>query len=251
MKKIIIALILLGVMNTCSVKKYLVYEPTNDSNIFTYYSNGIPISNVITDEAFILFAVDETKLFSRAYLRVWMLYENTDSVAFILEPYNFLTLYAEKDRKKFGDFYAESPSKILGAIDEEKAVAMIFQAIGGTLEAITAEDTRIRSSTGEAYRIGDREGKRDRVLRRNREDLQNTAYWYDSFKQSINTGVLRKNTVFPGKSVNGYLYYPLKDIDGTGAWNEYQTDIEDLRFFIKINSEKETKVIELKETFIW
>ena len=156
MKKLLLVCLLIGIINGCSVKRFLVYEPTSANDIFTYYSNGIPINSISTDDAFILFAVDETELFSKAYLRVWLLFENTDSVAYILEPYNFLTLYAERDNDKFSDFYAESPTRILNAIDEQKAVTMVFQAIGGTLEAMNVDGTRIKSNTGVTYQVNDR-----------------------------------------------------------------------------------------------
>lgn len=39
--------------------------------------------------------------------------------------------------------------------------------------------------------------------------MVSTAILYDIFQSSVNSGILRRNTIFPGESVNGYIYFPI------------------------------------------
>ena len=47
--------------------------------------------------------------------------------------------------------------------------------------------------------------------------MRETAYYYGTFKESVNSGILRRNTIFAGQSVNGYMYFPL---GGMSAFSE-------------------------------
>jgi hypothetical protein len=49
-----------------------------------------------------------------------------------------------------------------------------------------------------------------------------THQYYDSFKRSVNTGILRRNTVFQGQSVNGYSYFPVEDWNFEGYARDHR-----------------------------
>jgi hypothetical protein len=42
--------------------------------------------------------------------------------------------------------------------------------------------------------------------------MTNTSMWDELYQNSISEGILRRNTVFPGQSVNGYIYFPLPSL---------------------------------------
>lgn len=250
MKRLVFVSIILLLLSSCGYQKLLVYEPSAKEEISTFFSNGIPIGSFSSEDEFLLFSVDETSLFGSAYLRVWLLYENKSSTAYLLEPYNVITLETEKEGEFFAEYLAESPSKILSTIDEQEAATMIFKSIGGALEALTVDGTTIKSNTGKVHKINDEDEKRKIILQQTQNDLENTANWYNLFKNSFSSGVLRKNTVFLNQSVNGYLYFPIAKVNGTNM-TYYSTDIKELNFSLLLKSKGISKKIKLVPTAVW
>ncbi len=109
----------------------------------------------------------------------------------------------------------ESPTKILANISNEKAKSLIVQSIGGTFETMsinpTTAKTRLDDGSTLTTTLNDKKEKQDIVTNRTANTMANTAIWYDTYINSVSNGILRRNTVFPGQSVNGYIYFPFPD----------------------------------------
>jgi hypothetical protein len=251
MKRLILLLLFPLLFFGCANQKFIVYEPSTSDVVSSFFSNGIPIGSYSSNDEFVLFSVDEAQLFGKAYLRVWLLYENLTDNSYLLEPYNVIKLQAEKENSFYSEYEAESPSKILSAIDEAEATAMIFKAIGGALESMAVEGTTVKSNTGEVYTVNDKKEKQNQILQNNQIGLQNTANWYSLFRNSISSGVLRKNTVFPNQSVNGYIYFPLGKVIGSNSLDHFGIDIDELNFKLIISSKNGKKIIKLNPTVVW
>jgi len=258
MKKITLFFLTLFLIYGCSsTKHFLVYEPYSDQNIFYFFQNGIPIGSLTSQEQLILFSVDEVRMFRMPYLRVWLLYENKSTSPNLIEPFKMVTVAAEdKKGNKVNNYLAESPTKILNEIDEQAAVTKILQTIGGALEVMSTQATKIKSNTGNEFIVNDANEKRIAIMKQNKADIDDTALWYETFKQSINSGVLRKNTVFPGQSVNGYIYFPLSDINGSdnsnwGNYNSPNVKIQELTFSLLIETTFGKKAIKLNPIKVW
>src|SRR5439155_18935305 len=74
---------------------------------------------------------------------------------------------------------------------------------------------------GGGYVVNDAQEKAelrtDRAFGRTTLAAASTANWYDTFASSVGEGVLQKNTMFPLKAVNGYIYFPrFADIPESG-----------------------------------
>jgi hypothetical protein len=109
----------------------------------------------------------------------------------------------------------ESPTKILADIEDEKIKAAIYTSIGGALQTLSTQNTKVYDNKNkEIISIDDKSAKNEYILQKTKAELGNTIYYYDIFKESVNQGLLRKNTVFQYRSVNGYVYFPLNDFDG-------------------------------------
>jgi len=98
-------------------------------------------------------------------------------------------------------------ANLLSKIEAQQLSQSVVTAIGGALEAASTQNTTISSSTGATLQVNDAAEKRKTVYRETSSTLASISNWYDVFKQSINSGILRKNTLFPGQSVNGYIYF--------------------------------------------
>lgn len=196
------------------------YCPEPQQNVFSFFADGQPIAAVQTQDAFLLMFLDPTMLGNMSYMRLWILYQNTSSQPYLLEPLKFASLMTTRISKNRSEScVAESPTKILKHISDEKAALMIAQAIGGALLAMTVRPTTTTthgyvnsgpttSSFSVVTTANDGAQKRDAASSQTAEAIANTAMWYDVYQRSVSKGILRKNTVFPGQSVNGYIYFP-------------------------------------------
>ncbi len=189
------------------------FMPEQSQNVFPFFTSGQPIAAVQSVNAFILLSLEPTILADRRYFRLWILYQNISEEPYLLEPLRFVSLtIASISKGKSGTSTPESPTKILADISNEKALSMIMQAIGGTLQTMAARpttaETRFNDGSSATTTINDQQEKQDMVADRTAKAMANTAMWYEIYQNSISDGILRRNTVFPGRSVNGYIYFP-------------------------------------------
>lgn len=206
----LLSAIILGCASTVPVPKFM---PEQGQNVFPFFTKGQPIAAVQSTDGFMLLSMEPTILANRRYIRLWILYQNTSEEPYLLEPKSFVSLTITSISKgKTGTSTPESPTKILADISNEKALSMIMQAIGGTLETMAARpttaETRFNDGSSATTTIYDQQEKRDIVADRTANAMANTAMWYEIYQNSISDGILRRNTVFPGRSVNGYIYFP-------------------------------------------
>lgn len=145
-------------------------------------------------------------------MRLWFLCRNNSDSPFLLEPLRALRLTIHNQKVNYDSIAAESPTVVLANIENEKAVSLIVQAIGGALQATTTQATTITGPEKQKYEVNDLSSKRQAVLEKTVNSMEYSSLVYDYFKSSINAGILRKNTIFPMESVNGYLYFPLPSV---------------------------------------
>ena len=266
----------------CGTTHYLTYESKPSPDTYTFYSKGIPITSYNNNKIHLLLTVEETHLLGDDYLRIWLLIQNNSDSVYLLEPYDiievtgtihldYLTIkplsdFTSRDIVKSIDYEPQSPTVILDAINAEKNMSMILTSIGGALKSLSTEGTTIKSNTGDIYRINDKEAKRYQVNEQTINELNNTANWYNLFESSISSGVLRKNTIFPHGSINGYVYFPLNDKMKALEWEinnlrhkldiksgEYYPhyNIKEFNFKIKLKLNNTVKIIELSPVNVW
>jgi hypothetical protein len=75
--------------------------------------------------------------------------------------------------------------------------------------------------------------------------MEATNYWYDAFKNSISSGILRKNTMFQNQSVNGYVYFELPTLRDY-AGRKYTFNPNDRGFTLTIKIPPAQKAILFK-----
>jgi hypothetical protein len=229
----------------------MIYKAEPSNNVQTLYSNGIPITTYNNEDAFLLITAEETYLFQKAYIRLWLLYQNNSESPILLEPFDLVTLNGKYVEKTF-TFYPQSPTEILEAIDEQKNASLILQSISGALKTISTKGTTTTGNDGTEYKVNDQEEKRDQIIQQTQNSLSNTSTWFNIFESSINSGVLRNNTLFPHNSVYGYIYFPLPDIGSSKDWGgNYICSIDKLQFTLNLKINNINKAIELRPTKVW
>ncbi len=217
-----VALVLCVMVGCTSTMPKTIYLPKLGPSVFGYFAKGQPIAAVKSDGAFVLTAL-EPIVIGRTYMRLWVMYRNDSEVPYLMEPGGFVrmttTRLADKQSKSC---QPTRPSKILAQISDEAAIAMISQTIGGALQAASVQPTTATThgsvtSGGQSASfdsttvVNDQSAKVARVSDQTSASLAATATWYDAYKRSVDQGVLRRHTIFPGQSVNGYIYFTLPD----------------------------------------
>lgn len=249
--------ILLGCAHTSNIVP-TVFLPSGNKEVQSYYVNGVPIGALVTDSCSMLVSLDAVSVAGSDYLRVWLLYRNDSNQPYLLQPQEFAKIQSWREGEHW-EFVPTLPSKLLDEIDNEKESQQIALAIGGALRSLgaglSAKDTKITSDQlgGGSVTVHDREDKsqarKDIIVRETQTGIQRTANWYDAFKESVNSGILRKNTLFPGQSVNGYIYFLIPKLQEKIVINEYDirwkeidaTDCEHLLQLLTMDGTKEIK----------
>lgn len=222
---VVAALAMLPASASAKEKVPLIYEPVANTITRCYFANGEPFAIVTTDSAVVMLAMDPAMLGGwYDYVRVWCLYYSTASEPVLIEPSKMATLITTKIATKIGKadstiLSPEPPSRILKHISNESANKEILQVIGGVLAAagqsMSVRATSIQgggNAAGSSWTLNDSEEKRRALMnesgQRTANAIERTRSAYDLFSSSVSAGILRRNTVFPGGSVNGYIYFP-------------------------------------------
>lgn len=187
----------------------LQYDALPTPSVGTFYLDGNCIASCASDSSYFSLAIDR-----RAYvggygnLRAWFLFQNRATAPCLLRPWTILrldivdTLTGEKY-----PLAAASPNTLLTRIDEQEASENLFSFLGGALRAyeISSSNVSTRHKVRELASI----------VGSTSADLTATQAWYSIVRESMSSTLLRKNTVLPGASVNGYVYFPLQTEKGS------------------------------------
>lgn len=215
-KVVLIVILGMTAIGCASTVPPSVFLPQEDVHVRSFYRNGVPIGVANLDSLLFMFSLDVAKVSQTEYLRLWFLCLNgSSSETFLLEPAKVLRLDMRGTEKSILDIQVESPTKILAKIENNKAAALILQAVGGALQAVSTQPTTISNrQTGETWTLNDQREKIRAEGDRTAGAIATTSQLYNIFMQSINTGILRRNSIFPGESVHGYVYFPSPTVSG-------------------------------------
>jgi hypothetical protein len=163
--------ILLLFSSACASTVPRAFQPKDTAGVQSLLRNGDATGAISGDSVFALAQVEPVSIVGYPYARLWLLVRNDSSKPILVEPMECASLHIESNGSKYGhplDLTPSSPTSILAKITNEEAEYSILGRIGAVL-----------SGDG----------------------------WHESFKSSVNQGVLRRNTLLPGEGVNGYVYF--------------------------------------------
>lgn len=209
------------------IKTYeILFEPVKEQNIISYYVSGLPLGASSVNNFNIIFNLQPTQILGEDYLRLWFFIENNSEQEILFEPTQEFNLVLKKKNLKL-EAKPESPLVILKNIEDDKQVSLITQTIASALKSVSTTNTTITNKdNNEQIEINDADEKREKIDSKNNQKINNIGNWYDLYSESFNQGVLRKNTLFPKKSTNGYIYFKFdQDIteDKTKDWGRTKT----------------------------
>lgn len=215
--KLIVKLIILLIplISCCSsesqlIKTYeILFEPVKENNLITYYVSGLPMGASSINNFNIIFNLQPTQISGDDCLRLWFFIQNNSDQEVLFEPSQEFKLYFWKKNSKY-EVSPESPLKMLKDIEQEKQVNLITQTIATALKSVSTTNTKITNNANEnQIEINDSKEKIEKINSELTENINNIENWYNLYSESFNQGVLRRNTLFPNQSVNGYIYFKL------------------------------------------
>lgn len=239
----------------------ILLQPVPKENLVSYFKNGIPIGALKGKNFDALVYLTYVTVLDRLYIKLWCLYQNFEPEPFLLEPQKHFQLSLKTNDGRKYSAVVISPSLILQRIENKKEESNITQSIGSALKVMSVQNTIIKGSDGMNYEYNDKSEKQANINSQSRSDILNTANWYTTFMSSINSGILRRNTLFSGEGVNGSIYFEIplimeKKIDkrpkSNTDENRYVTEIEeeinlrDLTYELSISTPEGDKQVVFK-----
>lgn len=198
-----------------------IYLPTEKEGVFSYFINGLPFGCYSNDTSEnVIFCMDETGFSGNKYYRLWILYQSNLTEHYLFDPLKSVFVQLKRYDGSNIKFYPESPSKILSDIENTKQEEIIIQTIGYAFKSVAINlketNTEITETSNinidrKTYMYNDKNEKIESKMETNSaiyyNNVNNINNWYSLFQSSINNGLLKKNTVFPNYSINGYIYF--------------------------------------------
>ena len=206
MKILLVCFALLSslLMGCASSRPLLEYDAVPNEKVNTFFLDGVSIASHTSDSCFFSLAIDERAIVGGyGQLRVWCLYQNLGEAPYLLRPWAILRLdiVDSATGEKF-PLAAASPNSLLSRIDEQQASQNLLTFLGGALQAIQVSSSNLPANQKVRAQAG--------IVRATTAEIAETQQWFSIVQSSVASGLLQKNTVFPGESVNGYVYFPLK-----------------------------------------
>lgn len=234
--------------STMSTKLPVVFEPQKTNEVYYFYSNGIPLSSYNVDSLTVLSSLDLINILDNQYIRIWFLFKNNSSSPIDLDPSKVISLGGKiKVASELEFIQPDSPTRINALIDAQAQSDAIAKTIGGTLQLLSVQTTTFTNSKGEKTMINDLNEKKSLLRRDIQNEINNTSNFYETYKSGINQGILRRNTIFPNTSVNGYVYF----LTNRFLQNK-KYDINFLEYFkVRILNVTKEKIVEYRPTMSW
>jgi len=214
----------------------IIFEPAPTNVIERVYVNGEPVA-VITDPTFpAIVHIGVERLDSRYFLKVWLYLLNRSSDTWELVPQKQVSLQVLDDAGlSTKSILPRTPSSVLESIESEKSKSKALAFFSGVLGALAVSlsppgATEIRTQSSTQGRMGSLEGSTswsaesqqrtilrdqkqneadalERVRHRTSQSIDVIEALYDNMKQSVSSQLLRRNTLRPGVSANGNVWF--------------------------------------------
>lgn len=222
----LLGLLLLVVWTTVAVAgppRSLVFEPLPVDGIRRFYSNGVPAAVVDSGSTALAVSLDLVTVASRPYVRLWMYVCNRSDETIELVPQSNVWLQGLGDEYQVvSDFYPTAPTIVLKHIDESMLNSMSAAFLGGLVSAIGASlgarntqasvsasgNGGFSSATITVHDAAEKAAAASQAIgERTAAQMEHLEQFYNGLKSSVASSCLRRNTLEPGASASGYLYF--------------------------------------------
>jgi len=239
-----VVLAILCAVGCASTRPGHVYLPTDDEAVYSYFVDGIPFALVQTECAEVVASLEPTRIGNSQYLRVYLSYENLTDEPYLLEPLRAMFMRGSEGDKPFPRVEASGPSQVLGRVRREKDAALFAQALVGALQAATVRPTTVKGP-GTHIKIDDTDLKRLAIADRTAAAMAATEASGEGLRGFISGQILRRNTVWPGRLVDGFVYFPIPFVSpGSGGVSD--DDLAEYVFHLTVATQCDSAYVEFR-----
>lgn len=197
-----VSILFCGCASTITPALYIP-EQTNETKLI--YRNGNPFAFGKNDSISFFISIEPEIIVRKQYMKALVLLRNNSQNEILIEPEKIASIKVPEANNAL--LPPIQPYTILQDIDDKKASDLILQTIGGVINSVAAQPTTVQSSTGVTYTIDDAGQKRKNIAKETMAANNATEMMYEMYKSSVNSGILKIHTLFPGESINGYIYF--------------------------------------------
>ncbi len=222
----LLGLLLLFVWTTAAIAgtpRSLVFEPLPVDGVVRFYSNGVPAAVVDSGPTALAVSLDLVTVASRPYVRLWMYVCNRSDETLELVPQSNVWLQGLGDEYQVvSDFYPTAPTIVLKHIDENMLNSMSAAFLGGLVSTIGARlgarnsqahlsvsgDGGSSSATITVHDAAEKAAAASQAIgERTAAQMASLEHFYNGLKSNVASSCLRRNTLRPGESASGFLYF--------------------------------------------
>lgn len=205
-----------------------VFVPAGKDSIQSFYVNGQPIAISLADSLGLMLALDVDEIAGKDFVRLWAFVQNNSGQTVELIPQSQFVLKAlNLDFSLVRTARAQTPTAVLQQIEDEKTTRQSLALLSGAVASLGAA-LSARNSTGTARTVfAPGHGSATTTLELNDaaeklnarlgqvgsntlEAVDRLQRLYEGAKAAVSSEMLRRNTLPPGLSANGCLFFDLE-----------------------------------------
>jgi len=196
------------------------FFPKESPNTYCIYGAGssMPVGIFFADSAFYMYALDTAIVDSEKYIRLWLLYLNLSQRPYDFDPMKCAKLHMSGKKSTYKDVSPDAPERILTVVRKQDAMDSISKTIAPQLKKLATLQTEFQWEEWWTGTLGE-SGMHPRPFARkpfifapsSKGTLSSGLY--EILTNSLNDGILKRYSVFPENSVNGYIYFPFPGLN--------------------------------------
>jgi hypothetical protein len=189
-----------------------------------------------------MYALDTAIVDSEKYIRMWLLYQNLSQTPYEFDAMKCASLHMRGKKHSYDGLLPASPSGMASVIERPRAKAAISATFGKSLEALAVVKEKI-DTWPERWAALFYTGPGFRTPPFLNVPPSGDEPLYGAFRKSLNAGVLQRYMVYPGNSVNGYIFFPFPGLNWKATASGFPEATEYV-YTIEIMTQNGSKFIE-------
>lgn len=178
-----------------------------------YVIAGVPIAAAFADSSYALLSLEAGRIGSTDYVKLWLLYQNLGSEPYLFDPQAHVKATVQADGEVLAGLAPAPPSRLAEDIDAEEQAGAIHARYSAALRSVAGEEPEPAASAVAPYDAANPPDQAAIEAEAARARVRGPSYMYQTFINSAHNGLLKRNTVFAGRAVNGHVYIPVPDLD--------------------------------------
>ncbi len=228
-------------VQTPAMPKLLFPGPAPDCYTIYGTSSAPPIGIFTTDSAFYMYSLDTAIVDSEKYMRLWLLYKNISSTPSDFDPLKSILLHVKGRKHSYHNIPPLSRAELWAVYGPGRARAMTTRPIFEPIDLARAQQQLALSAEERFTRFmgSDERQSNTAAALPARRGLLSGVELEHVLAASVADTLLGSHVVYPGNSVNGYVFFPFPGlnwyVEGSGFDEAFDSRYE-VEIFSRVGS---------------